>query len=173
MQGLQANWATDGFFGLAFRFERGGELSRKNALASDTFQRVGGFMADRVSLSVVSVAVPGVMRFAVLANTKDPNAEHSIKELQAAASAIGRPIETFGAISNREDRRCQSCAKAAGYSLGRLPRLAPQPPGTNRNGPRDQPAREAQSRQPQGWPDTANHSCHCATRTNRESADGD
>jgi ABC-type uncharacterized transport system substrate-binding protein len=71
----------------------GGNVTGVNAMSQETGTKRLGLLHE---------LLPGAMRFAVLANTKDPNAERSIKELQAAASAIGRPIEIFGASSNRE-----------------------------------------------------------------------
>jgi putative ABC transport system substrate-binding protein len=53
-------------------------------------------------LGLLHELLPGAQRFTVLANTSDPSAERSIKELRAAAFALGRQIEIVGANSNHE-----------------------------------------------------------------------
>ena len=46
-------------------------------------------------LGLLHEILPGATRFAVLVNPNDPTAESTIRDLQAAASAIGRQIEVF------------------------------------------------------------------------------
>ena len=46
--------------------------------------------------------LPGAARFAALINPNDPNAGYLSKDLQAAASTIGRQVEFFSASNNRE-----------------------------------------------------------------------
>jgi len=80
--------------GLVASFNRpGGNVTGVNAMSQETPTKRLGLLHE---------LLPGAGRFAVLANTKDPNAEGSIQELQAAASALGRQIEIFSASNNRE-----------------------------------------------------------------------
>ena len=53
-------------------------------------------------LGLLHALLPAATRFAVLFNPNDPNAGQYTKDLQAAASAIGRQVEFFGASNNRE-----------------------------------------------------------------------
>jgi putative ABC transport system substrate-binding protein len=53
-------------------------------------------------LGLLHELLPGAARFAVLFNPNDPNAAQYTKDLQVAASAIGRQVEFFGASNNRE-----------------------------------------------------------------------
>jgi putative ABC transport system substrate-binding protein len=53
-------------------------------------------------LGLLHELLPGAVRFAVLFNPNDPNAEHYVKDLQTAASTIRRHLEFFGASNNRE-----------------------------------------------------------------------
>jgi putative ABC transport system substrate-binding protein len=46
--------------------------------------------------------LPRAERFAALNNPNHPSAASTVKDLQAAASAIGRPIEIFNTASNHE-----------------------------------------------------------------------
>jgi putative ABC transport system substrate-binding protein len=53
-------------------------------------------------LGLLHELLPRAARFAVLFNPNDPNAGQYAKDLQAAASVIGRQVEFFGATDNRE-----------------------------------------------------------------------
>jgi putative ABC transport system substrate-binding protein len=53
-------------------------------------------------LGLLHELLPEAARFAVLVNPNDPNAAHYTKDLQAAASTIGRQIEFFKASNNGE-----------------------------------------------------------------------
>ncbi len=53
-------------------------------------------------LELLHEVVPAAKRFAALFNPKDPNAEPVSKDLRAAAAAIGRQLEFFGANNSRE-----------------------------------------------------------------------
>ena len=52
-------------------------------------------------LGLLHELLPGAARFAALVNRNDPNAEHVIRDLQAAASTIGRQIEFLTASNIR------------------------------------------------------------------------
>ena len=71
----------------------GGNVTGVNAMSLETGAK---------RLELLHELLPGAARFAVLFNPNDPNAEHVIKDLRAAASTIGRQIEFFGASSSRE-----------------------------------------------------------------------
>jgi putative ABC transport system substrate-binding protein len=53
-------------------------------------------------LGLLHELLPGATRFAALFNPNDPNSEPMTKDLQAAALAIQRQIEFFGANNSRE-----------------------------------------------------------------------
>jgi putative ABC transport system substrate-binding protein len=53
-------------------------------------------------LGLLHELLPGASRFGVLVNPSDPNAEHLIRDLQAAASVIQRHIEFFNARNSAE-----------------------------------------------------------------------
>ena len=66
-------------------------------------------------LGLLHELVPDTSRFAVLVNPNNPTADLVIKDAQAAAAAIGRPIEVFGATNDRgiNGRLCEPCAKGS------------------------------------------------------------
>jgi putative ABC transport system substrate-binding protein len=53
-------------------------------------------------LGLLHELLPGAARFAVLVNPNNPTAETMIIDAQAAAAAIGRPIEVLTASTNRD-----------------------------------------------------------------------
>src|SRR5262245_678474 len=53
-------------------------------------------------LGLLQELLPGSVRFAALANLNNPIAESLIRDVQAAASAIGRQIEVLPASTNRD-----------------------------------------------------------------------
>jgi putative ABC transport system substrate-binding protein len=53
-------------------------------------------------LGLLHELLPAAVRFGALINPSDPNVGHLTKDLQAAAAAIQRDIEFFGATSSRE-----------------------------------------------------------------------
>jgi putative ABC transport system substrate-binding protein len=80
--------------GLVASFSQpGSNITGVNAMSLETGTKRLGLLRE---LS------PEAARFAVLVNPNDPNAAHYTKDLQAAASTIGRQIEFFKASNNRE-----------------------------------------------------------------------
>jgi putative tryptophan/tyrosine transport system substrate-binding protein len=71
----------------------GSNVTGVNAMSQETGTKRLGLLHE---------LLPAAQRFTVLANTSDPSAERSIKELRAAAFALGRQIEIVGANSNHE-----------------------------------------------------------------------
>jgi putative ABC transport system substrate-binding protein len=71
----------------------GGNVTGINAMSLETVTKRLGLLHE---------LLPAAARFAVLFNPNDPNAGPYTKELQEAASAIGRQIEFFGASNIRE-----------------------------------------------------------------------
>jgi putative ABC transport system substrate-binding protein len=71
----------------------GGNVTGINAMSLETVTKRLGLLHD---------LMPNATRFAALLNPNDPNAGYYTKDLQAAASAIGRQIEVFGASDIRE-----------------------------------------------------------------------
>jgi putative ABC transport system substrate-binding protein len=53
-------------------------------------------------LGLLHETIPTAMRFAVLVNPNEPDADNIILDLQNAASSIGRQLEFFAARTNRE-----------------------------------------------------------------------
>ena len=53
-------------------------------------------------LGILRELLPGATRFAVFVNPTSPNAEFFVKDVRAAAAAIGRQIEFLTATSNRD-----------------------------------------------------------------------
>jgi ABC-type uncharacterized transport system substrate-binding protein len=63
------------------------------------------FMTGEIAakqLGLMHELIPKAERFAVLVNPKNPNAEPLTRDVQAAASAIGRQIEVLAASTNRD-----------------------------------------------------------------------
>jgi putative ABC transport system substrate-binding protein len=90
-------------------FRTGGDPVELGLVAS--LNRPGGNVTGIGAMSLETVTkrldllrelVPAAARFAVLFNPNDPNAEQYRKELQAAALAMGRQIEFFGATTSTE-----------------------------------------------------------------------
>jgi putative ABC transport system substrate-binding protein len=90
-------------------FGFGGDPVQIGLVAS--LNRPGGNITGAVTMNVELGAkrlgllhelVPSASRFAALVNPRSPIANLMIKDLQAAAEAIGRPIEIFDAIHNRD-----------------------------------------------------------------------
>jgi putative tryptophan/tyrosine transport system substrate-binding protein len=71
----------------------GGNTTGINAMTFETSTKRLGLLHE---------LLPGATRFAVLVNFNDPNADAYTKDLQAAASTIGRQIEFLTAGNNRE-----------------------------------------------------------------------
>jgi len=71
----------------------GGNITGINAMSQETGSKRLGLLHE---------LLPRAERFTVLANTNDPNAGRSIKELQAAAAGLGKQIEVVSASSNHE-----------------------------------------------------------------------
>ena len=80
--------------GLVASFNQpGGNITGVNAMSLETGTKRLGLLQE---------LLPQAARFAVLVNPNDPNAAHYTKDLQAAASTIGRQLEFFNASNNRE-----------------------------------------------------------------------
>jgi putative ABC transport system substrate-binding protein len=63
------------------------------------------FMTGEIAakqLGLMHELMPQAERFAVLVNPKNPNTEAIIRDVKAAASAIGRKIEVFSASTNQD-----------------------------------------------------------------------
>ena len=71
----------------------GGNVTGVNAMSLEIVTKRVGLLHD---------LAPAAMRYAVLFNPGDPNAESYTKELQGAASALGRQVEFFGSRNSQE-----------------------------------------------------------------------
>jgi putative ABC transport system substrate-binding protein len=91
--------------GLAASFNRpGGNLTGITGLSGELAGKQVGLLHD---------LLPAAKRFAVLHNPKEPTADQFVKDVQAAATAMGQQIEFLAASTNRE-------IDAAFASLGQM-----------------------------------------------------